>query len=111
MRNEMTFKFSLPDDDPTALTTICAVLHHRNDLVPSVFSGKDILRVAIVADKYDYLSAIHYAASSGSSQRGKKIYFILLLPRICSKMQRLSGTSPEDSYSNMMALNLRFPTI
>ncbi|KHE88035.1 hypothetical protein GE21DRAFT_1166000, partial [Neurospora crassa] len=44
-----------PDDntDPNALRTILCVLHLRNDLVTEVPKPRELLHIALLADKYD----------------------------------------------------------
>ncbi|KAK0747105.1 btb/poz-like protein [Schizothecium vesticola] len=53
---------ALPEDDAQAMHHVCCIIHHRNDLVPAVFSASDILQIAVVVDKYDMLTALKYAA-------------------------------------------------
>lgn len=52
----------LPEDDSEALRLVCAVLHHRNEVVPQTLAPADILRVAIAADKYDCVGALTFAS-------------------------------------------------
>lgn len=61
----------LPEDDFRAMNVICCIIHHRNDLVPSDISASDILQVAIVADKYDMLTALKYATAEWLKKRPK----------------------------------------
>lgn len=61
----------LPEDDFRAMNVICCIIHHRNDLVPSDISASDILQVAIVADKYDMLTALKYPAAEWLKQKPK----------------------------------------
>lgn len=51
----------LPEDDTDAMQTICYIIHHRNDLVPSHLSAEEVLRIAIEVDKYDLKVAFKYA--------------------------------------------------
>lgn len=51
----------LPEDDPTALRCICAILHHQIKLVPHTMDTRDVLRVAIAADKYGLVDALTLA--------------------------------------------------
>lgn len=62
-------ELALPEDDFRAMNVICCIIHHRNDLVPSEISASDILQVAIVADKYDMLTALKYAAGAWLKMR------------------------------------------
>lgn len=62
-------ELALPEDDFRAMIVICCIIHHRNDLVPSDISASDILQVAIVADKYDMLTAFKYAAAAWLKMR------------------------------------------
>jgi hypothetical protein len=41
---------------------MCAVIHHRNDMVPGKLGSAAILRVATAADKYDCISALAFAS-------------------------------------------------
>ncbi len=43
----------LEEDDADALRIICCVIHHRNNDVPQSLTPKEVLQIAIVADKYD----------------------------------------------------------
>ncbi|KAL5324952.1 hypothetical protein ACEPPN_006073 [Leptodophora sp. 'Broadleaf-Isolate-01'] len=52
----------LPEDDAEAMTIICAVIHHRNDIVPEEMSSSEVLRLSVVADKYDCKVALKHAA-------------------------------------------------
>ncbi|KAH6705296.1 hypothetical protein DL95DRAFT_521581 [Leptodontidium sp. 2 PMI_412] len=44
------------------MTIICAVIHHRNDIVPEEMSSSEVLRLSVVADKYDCKVALKHAA-------------------------------------------------
>lgn len=56
-------ELALPEDDFRAMNVICCIIHHRNDLVPADLLARDILKIAIVADKYDMLAALKFAAA------------------------------------------------
>jgi hypothetical protein len=51
----------LPEDDVDAMTIICAVIHHRNDLIPGEMSSSEVLQLSVVADKYDCKVALKHA--------------------------------------------------
>jgi hypothetical protein len=51
----------LPEDDADAMRIMCAVIHHRNDLIPGEMSSSDVLRLSVVADKYDCKIALKHA--------------------------------------------------
>jgi len=53
----------LEEDDPEALRIICCVIHHRNDVVSLTLPPKQVLQIAIAADKYDLAVALTFAAS------------------------------------------------
>ncbi|KAF5712283.1 hypothetical protein FMUND_8557 [Fusarium mundagurra] len=55
------FELSLPEDDATAMDIICSVIHLQNDRIPQTLPARDILSVAIAADKYDYLNTLRFA--------------------------------------------------
>jgi hypothetical protein len=52
----------LPEDDSEALRLICAVIHHRNEMVPQKLAPADVLGVAVTADKYDCVGALKFAS-------------------------------------------------
>ena len=54
----------LPEDDPEALKLICAVIHHRNEVVPRDLSPVDVFAVAVAADKYDCVSVLKFASET-----------------------------------------------
>ena len=51
----------MPDDDARAMTTLCNVIHHRNDILPDIFEPAALADLALVADKYDCVLALKYA--------------------------------------------------
>ena len=51
----------MPDDDARAMTTICKVIHHRNDLLPDVLEPGELPEIAMTADKYDCVLVLKYA--------------------------------------------------
>jgi hypothetical protein len=60
----------LVEDDADALRTICCVLHHRNDDVPQSLTPKEVLQIAIEADKYGLNVALKYARVQWLKPRG-----------------------------------------
>lgn len=54
----------LPEDDATALKIICSVIHHQNDEIPEELPARVILAVAIAANKYGCIRALHFASKS-----------------------------------------------
>ncbi|UKZ78405.1 hypothetical protein TrVFT333_006145 [Trichoderma virens FT-333] len=63
LSRESPKEIPLIEDDAHALYAICCVIHHRNDLVPVTFSPREVLQIAIEADKYDLQVALFYARS------------------------------------------------
>ena len=53
-------KIPMPDDNATAMTTICHVIHHRYDLLPDVLKPSDLAEMALAADKYDCVLVLKY---------------------------------------------------
>jgi len=51
----------LVEDDADDLRTICCVIHHRNDDVPQSLTPREVLQIAIEANKYDLNVALKYA--------------------------------------------------
>lgn len=62
-RDEPT-EIPLPEDDASALQTICAIIHHQNKLVPQTLTASDVLGIAIAADKYDCVDALKFASTN-----------------------------------------------
>jgi hypothetical protein len=58
------------EDDADALWTIYCVLHHRNDDVPQSLTPKEVLQIAIEADKYGLNVALKYARVQWLKPRG-----------------------------------------
>jgi hypothetical protein len=54
----------LPEDDATALQLLCAVIHHRNDMVPDRLPIHTVLSIAVTAEKYDCIWALRFASES-----------------------------------------------
>lgn len=54
----------LPDDNAMAMVYICAIIHHRNRMLPSTITPKVILEIAVTADKYDFVDALRFASES-----------------------------------------------
>ncbi len=50
----------MPDDNAAAMTTICNVVHHRNDVLPDALESREVVQVALAADKYDCVLALKY---------------------------------------------------
>ena len=53
-------KIPMPDDNAAAMTTICNVIHHRNDLLPDVLQPSELPEIALAADKYDCVLVLKY---------------------------------------------------
>ncbi|OBT48612.1 hypothetical protein VE00_00908 [Pseudogymnoascus sp. WSF 3629] len=43
------------------MTIICAVIHHRNDMIPGEMSSSEVLQISVVADKYACQVALKHA--------------------------------------------------
>lgn len=54
----------LPDDDPKGFIPICRILHFQPGLREQVPTSEDLLRVRLVADKYDLLDAISFCVEA-----------------------------------------------
>ena len=53
----------LVESDADALRIICYVIHHRNNDVPQSLTPREVLQIAIEADKYDLSVALKYASA------------------------------------------------
>jgi hypothetical protein len=54
----------LPEDNATSMQLICAIIHHQNQDVPDNLSARNILGVAVAADKYDCVLALRFASET-----------------------------------------------
>lgn len=59
---EKPVKILLPEDNSVSLKYICAAIHSRSQMIPGNISAQDILEIAIVADKYDFVDALVLAS-------------------------------------------------
>jgi hypothetical protein len=55
-------ELELLHDNAEALIVICAVLHHKNELVAEPLAPALILEVAVIADKYDFIEALKFTS-------------------------------------------------
>jgi hypothetical protein len=53
---------TLPEDDAEAMRTICYVIHLRNDLVSKHLTAREVLQIAVVANKYDLSTALEHVS-------------------------------------------------
>lgn len=65
---------SLPDDDAQAMTLLCQILHLRNRSMGMPLAPNMLLRLVVLADKYDCTEAIMWAVniSTNSALMHKK---------------------------------------
>lgn len=54
----------LPDDDAVGMKHLCTVMHHKNKMIPAALPVKDILTIAVLADKYDFVDAFSFASTA-----------------------------------------------
>lgn len=52
----------LPEDNAAAMKLICAIIHHRNEGIPSTLPALNVLEIAVTADKYDCVDALKFAS-------------------------------------------------
>jgi hypothetical protein len=71
LSNEYPREVRLVEDDADALRIICSVMHHRNDDVPQSPTPKEVLQIAIEADKYDLNIALKYVRAQWLKPSGK----------------------------------------
>jgi hypothetical protein len=51
-------------DNAAALKLVCAIIHHRNKMVPQTLAAGDILEIAVTADQYDRIDALKFASGN-----------------------------------------------
>ncbi|KAF2675684.1 hypothetical protein K458DRAFT_324012 [Lentithecium fluviatile CBS 122367] len=54
----------LPEDKAATMELICAIIHHRNERIPSTLPALNVLEIAVTADKYDCIDALKFASQS-----------------------------------------------
>lgn len=54
----------LPEDDATHMRLLCAIIHNKNEEVPANLPARNVLGVAIAADKYDCVQAVKFASDN-----------------------------------------------
>lgn len=59
---------ALPEDDATAMLSLCQLLHYQIDMVDPYPDATDLLALATICDKYDCAHAIRYASHIWLSQ-------------------------------------------
>ena len=74
-------KIPIPDDNATAMATICNVIHHRNDLLPDVLEPEDSAETLLVADKYDCVLLVLKQATFQWLNSKEGICVLLVLER------------------------------
>ena len=58
---------------------ICAIIHHKNNMVPETLAADDLLRIAVTADKYDCIDALKFASRNWLQPRENKAGDLMLL--------------------------------
>ena len=58
----------LVEDDAEALLAVCRVIHHQNEPSKQAYGPLDLLKIAVVIDKYQLNVAMRYAVSSWLSR-------------------------------------------
>lgn len=58
LNSDSPTQIELPDDPPSAIETICNILHFRHDLVHADLGFDALVNIALVADKYDLSNAL-----------------------------------------------------
>jgi hypothetical protein len=54
----------LPEDNAAAMELICAIIHHRNEGIRHTLPARDVLGIAVTADKYDCVDALKFASQT-----------------------------------------------
>jgi hypothetical protein len=69
----------LPDDNAAVLKVICAVIHHENEKVPQTLAARDVLEIALTADKYDCVGALKFASGNWLQPLENETHDLMLL--------------------------------
>ncbi|KAM0127389.1 hypothetical protein ACHAO1_009562 [Botrytis cinerea] len=54
----------LPDDNAAALEIILAIIHHKNNEISESITASQVLEIALLSDKYDFLDAMKLASNT-----------------------------------------------
>ncbi|EJP61371.1 transposase-like protein [Beauveria bassiana ARSEF 2860] len=57
-------EIQLPDDDAVGMKYICAVMHHQNHIIPAALPVHDILSIAVLSDKYNFVDAFKFTSAA-----------------------------------------------
>jgi hypothetical protein len=76
---DVPVELPLPKDDAVAMKLICAIIHHRNEMVPQTLAARDVLGIAVTADKYDCVSALKFAGGNWLQPRKIEAGDLMLL--------------------------------
>ena len=69
----------LPEENAAALKLICAIIHHRNNMVPQTLAAGNVLGIAVTADKYDCIDVLKFASGNWLQPRQNKAGDLMLL--------------------------------
>ena len=69
----------LPEDNAAALKIICAIIHHRNNMVPLTLAASDVLGIAVIADKYDCVDVLRFVSGGWLQPRESEAGDLMLL--------------------------------
>lgn len=69
----------LPEDNAATLKFVCAIIHHRNKMVPQTLAAGDVFGIAVTADKYDCIDALKFASGNWLQPRKNDAGDLLLL--------------------------------
>jgi len=102
--------FLLEEENAVALKCICAVTHSRSQMIPEDLSVRDIIDIAIVADKYDLLTLWKWRTDPGFVfvRKSKQETWLSWLQHMCLGMRKLSDRLLRLSLWTMPLLTLTF---
>lgn len=69
----------LSDDDAVGMKYMRMVVHHQNKMMPEVLAAHDILKVAVMADKYDLVNAFVFTSTAWLSPNEKMAEELMVL--------------------------------
>ena len=72
-------EISLPEDNAATLKCVCAIIHHRNNMVPQNLAAGDVFGIAVTADKYNCVDALRFASEKWLQPRKNDAGDLLLL--------------------------------
>lgn len=111
-------ELQLPDDDAVGMKYLCAVMHHQNKMIPATLPVQDVLNIAVLADKYDFVDAFSFTSAAWLLPGNKEARDLMTLAAAASWFQNAQAFKAitkalivdyGDSYLDLFDQGVPFP--